>query len=66
MNTLVLNGYMAYYLLQNGALPRMSAPFIIVALVVWVSWIAVARVYMGEHLAVLETRKRIRPLRIRF
>ena len=49
MNSLVLNGYAVYYLLQRDYLSPQSAPYLYGAALLWTLWIGVARIYMGMH-----------------
>ena len=49
MNSLVLNGYTVYYLLQRHYVSPESAPYLYGATLLWTLWIGVARIYMGMH-----------------
>ena len=49
MNSLVLNGYAVYYLLQRDYIQPEAAPYCYAAVIAWTLWIGVARIYMGMH-----------------
>ena len=49
MNSLVLNGYAAYFLLKRDYVPSEAAPYLYAAVCAWTLWIGLARIYMGLH-----------------
>lgn len=53
MNSLVLNGYAAYFLLQHGFVEASAAPWLYSAAAAWTLWIGLARIYLGLHTCAL-------------
>jgi len=49
MNSLVLNGYAAYFLLKRDYVPAEAAPYLYAAVCAWTLWIGLVRIYMGLH-----------------
>lgn len=49
MNSLVLNGYAAYFLLQHGFVEPAAAPWLYAGAFAWTLWIGLARIYLGLH-----------------
>lgn len=52
MNSLVLNGYTAYFLMQHGFVNPAAAPWLYAGVFTWTLWIGCARIYMGLHTCV--------------